>query len=216
MRKILFVCESPWDDGTRLVDWSMRPFVEGLAELCGAALHYRTFTTATELHSLVEHNMPDPKRNRVIVYISAHGQGGKLSAGFRGQESVTLAPLAGRIRKGVEGIWLGACEVGGAESLRSFDATWAGGYRSAVAWDSAMLTDLAVLRAALRSGPIKSRDGAVKLFRRALAPLNARAVIGSWDKTTRGRSRAAPASLADSLRVVALKADVTPLVIPSL
>jgi len=46
--KTLFACETPWTkkDGNTLAEFSMRPFLDGLAGLHGFRLLYRTFTTA--------------------------------------------------------------------------------------------------------------------------------------------------------------------------
>src|SRR2546422_2508043 len=101
------VCESPWTERGMIQPWSMRPFVEGLTELSGARLVYRTFTTGEELRELLSYQAIDRPTQRTIVYIACHGYGGRLVPG-RDEGSANLAPIALSVRRGVEGVWVGA------------------------------------------------------------------------------------------------------------
>lgn len=170
MKTTLYVCEAPSDDGDgRLDRRSMRPFVEGLSEVYGARLYYRTFTTQKELQSLLTGELPDARYSRVIVYISAHGSKGRLYAGFQ-SNPINLSPVAKALSRGAEGVWLSACYTGGGDALSKFKTTWVGGYRSIVGWDTAMLIDTAVLGAALeaRSGQNQNQKKLLNIFRGAL------------------------------------------------
>ena len=54
MATTLVVYESPWTDRKgRFARWSMRPFVEGICELNHVRLIYRTFSTRSELTTLL-------------------------------------------------------------------------------------------------------------------------------------------------------------------
>jgi hypothetical protein len=161
----LVVCESPWTERGLIQPWSMRPFVEGLAEFSGARLVYRTFTSGEELKALLSYEAIDRPTKRTIVYIACHGSGGRLVLG-RGEGSAYLAPIALSVRRGVEGVWLGACDVGASRALTMFlsksGAVWAGGYGCSVDWHPSMLIDLAVLQELILGRVI----GALRLFAR--------------------------------------------------
>lgn len=179
----LVVCESPWIDERRNLErWSMRPFVEGLAELHDARLVYRTFTTAEELKDLIGYQAIDKPRQRTIVYIACHGRGGRLLAG-REERPVNLASIAECLSPGVEGAWIGACDVGRASALSGFlkwqgGAVWAGGYACAVDWEPSLQIDLAVLQALLRRSAVRSRDQIITAVATALRPFNPNWTIG--------------------------------------
>lgn len=141
--------ESPWDDGDDIAPYSMRPFVEGLAELHESRLIYRTFTSGAELSRLlVDGEAIDSRSGRFVLYISSHGRGGRLAAGRLAERDINLGPLASRTHKGFEGVWLGACDVADGsidEFLSGGGALWAGGYRCSVDWSASMIIDIAVL-----------------------------------------------------------------------
>jgi hypothetical protein len=159
----------------------MRPFVEGLAELHDARLVYRTFTTGEELRELLSYQAIDNPEQGTIVYISSHGSGGRLVVGRDGR-SANLGPIARSLKRGVEGIWIGSCDVGNSNALRNFlsesGAVWAGGYTCAVEWDGSLLVDLAVLQELLWSGPIRRRKKLVATVARALSRFDPKWVIG--------------------------------------
>src|SRR5437867_11619163 len=115
MKATLVVCESPWMTHGRFEPWSMRPFVEGLSALHGVRLVYRTFTTDTELKRLLNVDAIDNTAGRVIVYIACHGNGGRVVLGS-GEHN--RGSIAGYLRPGIEGVRLGACDVGGAAALQ--------------------------------------------------------------------------------------------------
>jgi hypothetical protein len=75
--KILYACECPWStrDG-RLVEWSMHPFMQGLATLHDFRLLYRTFTSGNELKSLLDTEFPRGTSTSKVVYVGSHGYGG--------------------------------------------------------------------------------------------------------------------------------------------
>jgi hypothetical protein len=197
MKTTLVVCESPWMTNGRFKPWSMRPFVEGLGLLHEVRLLYRTFTTDTELKQLLGSEAVDKPAGRVIVYIACHGSGGRfvLPSGEH-----NLASIAIYLRPGIEGVWLGACDVGASRALQQFSAVsgaiWAGGYACAVDWDTSLLLDLAVLQAAIRMGPISDKAAVLRMLKRAFRGFNADWTVGV-DK------RGVRVSLADSVRVVA-------------
>lgn len=201
MKTTLVVCESPWAErDRRWAPWSMRPFVEGIAELYGARLVYRTFTGGPELRRLLEGEAFDGPGQRFLIYIACHGSGGRLTLGRKPDSGVNLAPIARALCQGVESVWLGACDVGGSNALHEFlaqsGAVWAGGYRCSVNWDASLLLDMAVLQELLKSGPRKTRTGVVSTLKRALKGFDPRWVIGS---DTKGDG----VSLGDALRIVA-------------
>lgn len=115
MKTTFVVCESPGSTKGRLERWSVRPFVEGLCELYDATL----------------------------VYLACHGRGGRLELGRRFINRPNLGILAKYLRSGVEGVWLGACDLGGSIALERFcegqgGAIWAGGYVCAVDWETSL------------------------------------------------------------------------------
>jgi hypothetical protein len=183
MRTTLVVCESPWTKNNGdLEPWSMRPFVEGIAELYNARLVYRTFTTGDELANLLSYDAIDRPTHRVVVYIASHGRGGRLAPSRNADRLCNLGPLASKIRRGVESVWLGACDVGASKALEHFlnagGAVWAGGYGCGVSWDAALLLDLAVLQQFLRSGAIRSRTRVVRLLRKAFQSFDPEWIVG--------------------------------------
>lgn len=184
----LTVLESPWesDDG-EVGEHSMRPFVEGLCALYGWRLIYRTFTTPAELASLVQGEAFD-SANRAVLYVSSHGNGGRLQAGVKETREINLASIADALVNDVEGIWIGACDVGTSDSMARFlkrgGTLWAGGYTCSVDWDACMLIDIAVLNEvmAARSAP-RGVNGIVKIFDAALHRFDREWEIGD---TSRG------------------------------
>ncbi len=200
MRTTLVVCESPWSTDKGLIEsHSVRPFVEGLCELHRARLVYRTFTTGEELKWLVNHEAVDGRRGRAVVYIACHGDGGRLTVGRLGDRRINLGRLALYLRRGVEGVWLGACDVGRSNALEDFlgdgAAVWAGGYVCSVRWNASLLLDLAVLEQVMLSGPIRGPGKLIRVLTRALA-----AFSPNWTITTGARDRV---SLRSALRVIA-------------
>ena len=190
MRTTLVVCESPWTtEKGFLARWSMRPFVEGIAELYDVRLVYRTFTSGHELRRLLSYEAIDRPEGRVLVYVACHGFGGRLSVGRKGSEIVNLAPLAQTLYGGVEGVWLGACDVGQSRALQDFlknsGAIWAGGYVCSVDWAASLLLDLAVLQELLRSGPVRTRSRLLRVLKVALKSFDPNWKIGA-DRHERG------------------------------
>ena len=200
MSTTLVVCESPWSTKGRLERWSVRPFVEGLSELYDARLIYRTFTTALELQELLNHEAIDGSGSRVVVYIACHGAGGRLSLGRRGDKQPNLASIARYLRRGVECVWLGACDLGRSKSLTAFlaagGAVWAGGYVCSVDWDASLLLDVAVLQEVLQAGRISTQDGVLRTLRRAFSGFHPTWRVGE-DRSGKD------VILAESIRVIA-------------
>ena len=184
MATTLVVCESPWTDRKgRFARWSMRPFVEGICELNHVRLIYRTFSTRSELTTLLGGEAFDNITGRTIVYIAAHGRGGRLALGRTGDRAVNLATVAQWLRRGVEGVWLGCCDLGSSQSLKEFlkyrgGALWAGGYECAVDWAPSMLVDIAVLQEVTGSSRIVGRRGALRVFKRALTGFSPLWLVG--------------------------------------
>lgn len=181
-RKTLYACESPWatDRGT-LVDWSMQPFLHGLAMLHDFRLLYRTFTSGYELRGLLSSEFPHGDSTSKIVYVASHGSGARLSAGF-GTSDINLKSVAGTAHRHMEGVWVSACDVGGADALREFliggGAVWAGGYTCEIPWESAMLIDLAVMNTVMSLGYADSKLTAVGLIAKALRAFDPNWKIG--------------------------------------
>lgn len=185
MEKTLYVCEVPWStEDNQLVEYSMQPFLQAMARLHDFRLLYRTFTSGQELKGLLSSEFPRDASASKIVYIASHGSGGRLSAGF-GSRNINLKSIAESTHRGIEGVWVSACEVGGADSIREFlrggGAVWAGGYTCDIGWERAMLTDLAILNEVLSSDPATSKEEAIDLFARALCSFNP-----SWNFGWRG------------------------------
>lgn len=199
MKATLVVCESPWTEDGKLQPWSMRPFIEGLCELYGATLVYRTFTSGDELHRLLRDQAIDHSQGRVIVYVACHGWGGRLDPGRKGQLT-NLASIAHDLHSGVECVWLGVCDLGGSKALSRFldrsGAVLAGGYLCAVDWGASLLLDLSVLQKLLRSRPITSRRRAVAVLKGALEGFAPSWVVG-------GNARDDDVSLRKAFRVMA-------------
>ena len=195
MRNALFVCETPWDDDDGvLVEWSMRPFAEGVARRKGWRFLYRTFTTGRELASLLRSEVPQRPGTRVIVYVSSHGSGGRINTAG---SDVNVATVARGASRQIEGIWLGACDIGRSRALTGFleggGAVWAGGYTGEVSWDATALIDQAVLGETMRSGPVRDQAGAVRALAKSL-----RGFSGDWNVGHGG-----PLRLRDAIRLVA-------------
>lgn len=182
-RGTLTVLESPWDDEDgEVADHSMRPFVEGLCSLYDWRLIYRTFTTAPELANLVNREAFD-NSNRSVLYISSHGCGGRIQAGVRETREINLASVADNLVKEVEGVWLGACDLGDSRSLQRFlsrgGTLWAGGYTCSVEWAECMLIDIAVLNDVMAAPrPVRGKGGILRHFAHAFERFDERWVIG--------------------------------------
>jgi hypothetical protein len=201
MATTLVVCENPWTNRKgRFARWSMRPFVEGICELNQARLIYRTFSTRAELTTLLGGGAFDDTTGRTVVYIAGHGNGGRLSLGRNGDGGANLATVAQWLCKGVEGVWLGCCDLGSSRSLKEFlkygGAVWAGGYECAVDWAPSMLVDIAVLQELTASTPIVGRRGALRVFKRALTGFSPTWVVGA----NRNEGKA---NLGGAIRIVA-------------
>ena len=185
-RHALTVLESPWDtDDGDIAKHSMRPFVEGLCEFHEWSLIYRTFTSSHELARLLGGEAFDRKSDRSLLYIASHGGPGRLQAGIRDPVDINIAQAAEKLVKEVDGVWIGACDVGMSTSLRRFaehgGALWAGGYTTSVDWDSCMLIDLAILNEAMRTSRPKSRKDVLSLFKDALLRFDGEFCVGEDD-----------------------------------
>lgn len=183
-RKTLTVLESPWeDDDGDIGEHSMRPFVEGLCELNDWMLIYRTFTSRPELTRLVNGEAFDRRASRALLYVACHATQGRLQAGIRTPLEINLAGIGRDLVKDVEGVWLGACDIGASSSLGQFldggGAIWAGGYSCSVDWDAAMLIDIAVLQTIMSSGPITTTASTLRSFVAALERFDPAWAIGS-------------------------------------
>jgi hypothetical protein len=185
MKKTLYACEAVWSESNGvLAEWSMQPFFQGLAMLHGFRFLYRTFTSGTELKGLLGLEFPAGTSSSKIAYIGAHGYGGRLSSGYGGR-GINLKPIAESACRDIEGVWVSACYVGGADSLRQFliegGAVWAGGYSCEISWESAMLIDLAIINTVMSSQPATSKEEAVALFAQALCSFDPDWQMGSRD-----------------------------------
>jgi len=170
--KTLYACEATWSEGDGvLAEWSMQPFFQGLALLHGFRFLHRTFISGTELRSLLKEEFPAGSATSKIVYIGAHGCGGRLSSGTSGR-GINLKTVADVACRDIEGVWVSACEVGGSDNLRHFltdgGAIWAGGYTCAIPWEAAMLIDFAVMNTVMSTRSVSSKDQAIELFAQAL------------------------------------------------
>jgi hypothetical protein len=211
--KTLLACEIPWTDGDgTLVEWSMRPFLEGLALQDHFRLLYRTFTTSAELKSLLNSHLPRGDVTNTFAYIGSHGHGRRLSTADSGP-SINLKPIADSAHRDLEAIWVSACGAGDSQALISFlvqgGAIWAGGYKGVVSWDAAMLIDIAIVNEVMSSGWVTTKIGAVKLLARALSTFNPDWIVSEHEGYT--------VSLRDAIGLVARDgrqgsraADVTP------
>lgn len=185
-RRTLYVCEIPWAQRDSYSELSMHPFLSGLSELHGPRLLYRTFTTSDELGTLLSEQMPAPHGNRIIVYVSAHGSNGCLWPEFG--SSIKLKPVAEKMARYAECVWLGACRIGKSDALAEFvrngGASWAGGYTCYVDWRAAFLIDLAILQAALTHPLADTKEAVVSVFRSALGAFNPEWMIDSEERVT--------------------------------
>jgi hypothetical protein len=197
-RKTLTVLESPWeDDEGEVAEHSMRPFVEGLCALYSWRLIYRTFSTSSELANLVQGEAFD-NAPRAVLYVASHGYGGRLQTGVKETREINLASVADNLVKDVEGIWIGACDVGTSKSLQRFLARggtfWAGGYRCSVDWDSCMLIDIAVLNEVMCGSSARGLRAIVDLFRDVFLRFHPEWLIGD-------NARGDEVELRDALRL---------------
>ncbi len=200
-RKTLTVLESPWeDDDGDIGEHSMRPFVEGLCELNDWMLIYRTFTSRPELTRLVNGEAFDRRASRALLYFACHATRGRLQAGIRTPLEINLAGIGRDLVKDVEGVWLGACNIGASSSLGQFlsggGAIWAGGYSCSVDWDAAMLIDIAVLQTVMSRGAITTTEGALRAFVDAFQRFDPGWIIG-------GDADDLDANLGESLELMA-------------
>jgi hypothetical protein len=201
VKTTLVVCESPWSTKGRLERWSLRPFVEGLCELYDARLVYRTFTAGDELNRLLNDEAIDGTKGRVLVYLACHGRGGRLQLGRRFFSRPNLATVAESLHPGVEGVWLGACDLGGSTALERFcegqgGAIWAGGYSCSVDWEPSLVLDIAVLQELMIAGRCERRASVITRFHRAFRTFNP-----EWEVGVDARDR--PVNLRHAIRIVA-------------
>lgn len=216
--KTLVVCESPWrswSDPSKLENWSMRPFIEGLCDFYGVRLVYRTFTTRHELSTLLEGEAFDRAGGRTLLYISTHGSKGRLHPSSETKKNekspkginlttVSKAVTGGpAIKRGLEGVWLSACSAanGNLKSfLRNSGVVFAGGYYCNVDWMAAAKLDLAVMEAWMDSRRPKTRLHAVGILSKALGCFSPDWVVGHFELLDETRL---PANLRESIRLVA-------------
>lgn len=184
-KKTLLAFELPNadDDGT-LVEWSMQSFLQAISFRQGFRFLYRTFTSSGELSKLLSSQAPVSKNESVIAYISSHGAGGRLSSGY-GLPDINLRPLASDMSRYIEGIWVAACETGGAKSLEAFlskgRAVWAGGYTCAIEWDAAIAIDTAIISVAMKKRAVKTRTSAINVLCVALGRFSPEWKVGTRD-----------------------------------
>lgn len=200
-RRAIIVLESPWElDDEDANRSSVLPFVEGVAKLAGDmdVLHANYYDEASmeiAMKCLAKSNY----RN-TIVYIAAHGDGGKAG-------DVELVRIFGIVEDYAEicnitGILIGSCY--GAKDLLDLEVgieggklRWTAGYASSAYWLPGTLVDCAILERMSELAPAayRSADMMIEALGDAISPFSPRAVIGKDSARKR-------ISLAKSLRFV--------------
>ena len=169
MSYAVLVLEQPWwnisvDPGQT----SVRHFLDGLARLDELSIFHATFFDTSSfdlalLHLLDARKLEDIER--VIVYVSSHGSGGRIGNGHG--PSMNLSTVFDRIQqhgKGkVAGLILDSCEVGGEfetikSGMRKARICWTLGYQASVDWLSSTLINLHVLSVMSRLELANLRD----------------------------------------------------------
>lgn len=156
MSYAVLVLEQPWWDLNEDPEQtSVRHFLEGLSRLEGLPLFYATFYDTNSLGLALKYLMDAEKLDevkRLIIYIAAHGEGGRLGNGQA--PSTNLGTLFERIkehgRDKVAGLILDSCELGAQvekieQGMSKAGIKWVLGYRVSVDWLTTVLINLRVL-----------------------------------------------------------------------
>jgi hypothetical protein len=143
---------------------SVRPFLDGWAQLTGFPLAYRRYHDAEDLSLWLKAFVQDPSLK--ICYVAGHGTQGRLTGLTQGINLKGVA-MATKQRgpggsKG-KGILLGACEVG--TKLDEFldncgsRIDWVAGYAHEVPWIEATLCDLLFIQYMFRGRVLQDENG---------------------------------------------------------
>jgi hypothetical protein len=162
----LLVLESDW--GEDLCDCrTSRPFLEGLANVLGITVVYRTFHSGRNLEHWL-HQMFMTRSKPAVAYISSHGRGRFLHASLREagidfRRVVAAATKRTRQVHGRRGLLLGSCEIGrdldGILDAARGRLDWVAGYEAEIPWVESMLIDLAFLSYLLSGREVFQPDG---------------------------------------------------------
>lgn len=160
----ILVLESPWSED--LSDGkSVRPFIQGWAELRDIELSYRMYHNQPDLSLWLESFMCDPDLR--VCYIAGHGQGGRLCGLTKNINLSTIAAATnkkGRVGTNNKGILLGACKVGA--NLKGFlnkcgsHIIWVAGYDRPIPWMESTICDLLFLEYIMIGRSKRNKQGA--------------------------------------------------------
>jgi len=142
----LLVLESPWS--TDLADeTSVRPFIEGWADLRNIEISYRMYHDKNDLEHWLSLFMAHPVLR--ICYIAGHGQGSRLKGLTKDINPSSISKATKKRRNAAscqKGILLGSCEIGA--DLRTLlnscgkKISWVAGYDREIPWMEATICDL--------------------------------------------------------------------------
>ncbi len=142
----LLVLESPWSKD--LADeTSVRPFMEGWADLRNIEISYRMYHNKNDLAHWLGLFMAHPALR--ICYIAGHGQGSRLTGLTKDINPSSISKATkqrGKAGNYQKGILLGSCEVG--SDLRKLlkncgrQISWVAGYDREIPWMEATICDL--------------------------------------------------------------------------
>lgn len=200
-RRAILVLESPWElDSHDANRSSVLPFIEGIAKLAeNTDVFHANFYDLKSFKQALECLLKIEFCN-AIVYVAAHGYGRKIG----GVDIINALVQIGDNSKdkGVSGVLLGSCFVGGKTSamevcLEGTQLRWAAGYSSTTWWLDGTMIDCSILSNMLKldNNDFLEKDTMVQAFADAISPFSGHHIIGEDDKDE-------PVELKNSLQFV--------------
>ena len=159
MFKSILVLESPWDNSS-VESTSVWPFVSEFARArCIRAYHQAFLDKSSFIHWVESYNnekLAKPK----LLYIAAHGNGGRVSGLKKTINKKTIISVIQK-SENIDFVHFGSCLFGSEQNLHDLllaakHIKWAAGYDKEVDWVDSTLFDI------LLWGRIESRDDDTK------------------------------------------------------
>lgn len=183
-RRAILILESPWElDSADTNRSSVLPFVEGIAKLAGNTdVFHANFYDAKSFKQALDCLLKIEFDN-AIVYVAAHGDS-KVIGNVKIIEA--LVNIGERARgKGITGIVLGSCTVGGNTSaievcVEGTQLRWAVGYSSTTWWLEGTFIDCSIMANMLEldGDDFSDQNIMISALAQAIAPFSENYCIG--------------------------------------
>lgn len=149
MFKSILVLESVWDD-QNIRSKSVWPFVSEFAKASNLLAFHQSFSDKHSFEHWIECYNREPLKGKKLLYIAAHGTGGRVS-GLNRQINGATITSAMKKAKNIQFVHFGSCFYGKESNLSNLlseveHIRWTAGYQKSVDWVDSTLFDIMLWR----------------------------------------------------------------------